>query len=62
MFEIGNRVRIKPEWRDRPDEHERVYTVVAVNDKTQRCFIRLSKCGLPFVPTELVSFEMIEKI
>jgi hypothetical protein len=62
MFEIGNRVRIKSEWCYTASEHEQVYTVVAVNDKTQRCFIRLSECGLPFVPTELVSFEMIEKI
>ena len=62
MFEIGDLVRIRPEWCDRPEESNRTHIVVSVNEITKRCIIEALDTGLPLAPQEVVGFEMIKKI
>lgn len=62
MFNIGDKVHIKPEWCDRPSESERHYIVIDVNYITKRCIIEAQGTGMSLAPTELVGFEMIEVI
>lgn len=62
MFKVGDQVRIKPEWSDNPDEETIVFTVINVNEVTQRCYIEATLPGLALPVQNLVGFNMIEKI
>jgi hypothetical protein len=62
-FQLGDTVKIRKEWKDKPDENY-TYRVVNVNDHTNRYYI---ECLDIIVfgnshPQELVSEEMIEKV
>ena len=61
MFQRGDVVRIRPEWRDRPEEREITYMVADVNEVTKLCIILALDTGMSIAPSEVVSFEMIEK-
>ena len=61
MFQIGDTVRIRPEWRDHPEGKEISYVVIDVNEYTKRCIIQALDTGMSIAPSEVVSFEMIEK-
>lgn len=64
MFKLGDKVRIKPEWCDQPEEAKTVHTVVNVNEYTKRCYIETPMpewTGLFKTIQQLVSFDMIEK-
>lgn len=61
MFKLGDKVKIKPEWRGK-NEPEYIYTVTNVNDKTKRCYITTTLPGWSLPVSNLVSFEMIEKV
>lgn len=60
-FNIGELVRIRKEWANNPKELTNTYRIVNVNDVTNRYYIEMVDCALPFVPQELVSEEVIEK-
>lgn len=60
MFNVGDIVRIKPEWSE--INPAKLYVVSIVNDYTERCYITELESELPFPCTELVGFEMIAKI
>ena len=62
MFQVGDIVRIRPEWLDHPEKPGLFYTVVNVNEVTKRCIIEALNTGLPLAPQETVSFEMIETV
>jgi hypothetical protein len=62
MFKIGDQVHIKPEWCDHPKEEAYIFTVVNVNEVTERCYIEIVLEGMSLPVNTLVSFDMIEKI
>lgn len=62
MFKAGDIVKIKPEWLNMPSERSNRYIVTNVNEATKRCHIQCITSVLPLTPTELVGFDMIEKI
>lgn len=57
-FTVGQRVRIKREWRDRPDVPPVSYIVV--EDNGDRLIIEAQLEGWWLKPTELVRDYMIE--
>ena len=62
-FKLGDIVKIRDEWKDRPDE-DYTYRVVNVNDYTNRYYIEcLDMPGFEKIhPQWLVSAEMIEGV
>lgn len=62
MFKNGDLVKIAAAWLNNEKEAECVYKVVNVNEVTKRCSIELLTTTMHLHPTEIVSFEMIEKI
>lgn len=62
MFELGDIVKIKPEWRDAGDDGHGRYVVTNVNEATQRCYIKSVTSKFPFPGEELVGFDMIELV
>ena len=62
MFKIGDKVRIRPEWCDRPGESERTHIVIDVNEITKRCIIEAQDTGMSLAPTEVVHWDMIEAV
>ena len=57
-LKAGDRVRIKPEWRD-ACEQDIVYVIVELNG--DRAYVQPVKCKLRYVPTSLVGIHMIHK-
>ena len=62
MYKLGDIVKIKPEWLNMPSERNNRYIVTNVNEVTKRCHIQCVTSDLALIPTELVGFDMIEKI
>lgn len=62
MFQLNDQVRIKPEWCDRPEEADYIFTVVNVNENTKRCYIETLLPGWSLPVNTLVSFDMIAKV
>lgn len=62
MFKEGDIVRIKPEWLEQGEDPTRLYVIENVNNYTNRCYITELYPELPFPGSNLVGFEMIEKI
>lgn len=60
-FNLGDIVRIRPEWADRPEECSILYRVVNVNEATGRYYIEEVNSRLVLAPQELVAGYMIEK-
>ena len=62
-FKLGDIVKIRKEWKDRPDE-DYTYRVVNVNDFTNRYYIECLDIIVlgNLHPQELVSEEMIEPV
>lgn len=62
MLEIGDKVRIKREWCNNEKERNYEYTVINVNEVTNRCIIETLLPGFTLPTNEVVGFNMIEKI
>lgn len=62
MFEVGDIVKIRPEWRNpKEDPHDR-YIVTEVNDHTKRVHIKELNPHLFLPCVEVVGYEMIETV
>ena len=62
MFNEKDIVRIKPEWLGENEDASKLYIVEDVNDCTERCYITELNSKLPLPSSDLVGFEMIEKV
>jgi len=62
MFQIGDIVKIKPEWMLKTEDPNARYIVTNVNEVTRRCFIKSLSSELVFPGEELVGFNMIEPV
>ena len=63
MFNVGDLVKIKPNFLDEGEKNtDFFYRITSVNDQRKRCYISAINCDLPIVPEELVGFNMIEPI
>ena len=61
MFNVGDKVIIKPEWRDCPDSNI-VYEICEWNiDRGFMFPVDWREMGFAFAPRELVREQMIEK-
>lgn len=61
QFDIGDVVRIKPEFRN-PGETDKAYIITEVNHATQHCYLTLADCDLPLSPQEPACLYMLEKV
>ena len=60
-FEVGDRVRIKPEWQDDgDDEFERI--VIEAPDNSPRVLIKTLIPGFEYPPTESIELTKLERV
>ena len=62
LFKVGDIVKIREEWTNKPEELDRIYEVVNVNEVTSRCIIECQNSGMHLAPQELVGENMIELV
>ena len=61
MYEVGNLVRLNPLCCTE-QEQRYVYVIVNVNNNTRRAIISCINSMLRIHPSEVVTFDMIERI
>ena len=61
-FKVGDIVKIKKEWCNSEEESHKLFVIVkdSVWRQDRKCCIRQIDSTLAIVPTERVTFEMIE--